>query len=315
MAQPITWRKALRQWELYLFLLPALGMILLFAYAPVGSATYHSFFDWEGGDYKRYVGLENFRRALHDEVFWRSFVTVGILLAANFVKMAPSILLAVLIHRLRGARWQYFYRVLVVLPMIVPGLVTLFVWKFFFDPNFGILNRLLDATGLKSLLVGLDGAFGWGVFQANLPIGWLSTPALIVPSLILWGFPWLGAVGVLVFLAGLQNIDSQIYEAAELDGIGKAGMFFHIELPLIMTQIRLMSVLMIIGTLQQFGLQLLLLDVNGGPEQRGLVPGLWMYNRAFAVGEFGYACALGLVLFAVILVLTLINNRYVRVRQ
>ncbi len=314
MARPISFRKAMREWGLYLFVLPSLALIALFAYTPAGSAVYHAFFEWEGGDYKRYIGLDNFRRALSDEVFWESFITVGILLAANFVKMIPAILVAVLIHRLRSARWQYVYRVLVVLPMIVPGLVTLFIWKFFFDPNYGILNKFLNATGLKSVLVGVDNLLNWGVFSADAPIAWLNTPDLIIPSLILWGFPWLGAVGVLVFLAGLQNIDKSIYEAAELDGISSPGMFLRIELPLIMTQIRLMLVLMIINTLQQFGLQLLLLDVNGGPEQRGLVPGLWMYNRAFAVGEFGYACALGIILFVIILVLTMINNRFVRVR-
>ena len=148
-----------------------------------------------------------------------------------------------------------------------------------------------------------------------MPIGWLNTPELIIPALIIWGFPWLGVVGVLVFLAGLQNIDKDIYEAAELDGISSLGMFFRIELPLIMTQVRLMLVLLIIGTLQGFGLILLLLGINGGPDQRGLVPGLWMYNRAFGAGEFGYACALGMILFVIILVLTWINNRFVRVSK
>lgn len=315
MAQPISMRKAIREWGLYLFVLPSLLMIVVFAYAPAGSAAYHAFFEWEGGDYKRLVGLDNFRRALTDTVFWNSFVTVSILLVANFVKMTPAILIAVLIHRLGNERWQYLYRVMVVLPMIVPGLVTLFIWKFFFDPNLGILNRVLDITGIRELLVWFDGLVGWGVFHAGTPIAWLNTPDLIIPSLIIWGFPWLGAVSVLIFLAGLQNIDKQIYEAAELDGVGSWGMFTRIELPLIMTQVRLMLVLMIISTLQQFGLQLLLLDVNGGPEQRGLVPGLWMYNRAFAVGEFGYACALGIVLFAFILVLTLINEKFVRVSK
>lgn len=313
MAQPITFRKAVREWGLYLFVLPSLLMIVVFAYTPVGSAIYHSFFEWQGGDFKRLIGFEHFRRAMTDGVFWQSFITVGILLAANFVKMSPAILIAVLIHRLSSARWQYIYRVMVVLPMIVPGLVTLFIWKFFFDPNLGILNQILRATGIKDALVWFDGLVGWGVFQADAPVAWLNTPDLIVPSLIIWGFPWLGAVSVLIFLAGLQNIDKQIYEAAELDGIGPWGMFTRIELPLITTQVRLMLVLMIIGTLQQYGLQLLLLDVNGGPEQRGLVPGLWMYNRAFAVGEFGYACALGIILFGIILLLTLFNEKFVRV--
>lgn len=315
MAQPISLRKAVREWPIYLMVIPALVMIGTFAYTPAASAIYHSFFDWQGGDFKRYIGLENFTRALEDTVFWKSFITVAILLTANILKLMPSILIAVLIHRLRSEGAQYFYRVLVVLPMIVPGLVMLFIWKFFYDPNYGVLNKVLNGLGIKSLLVMLDNQFAWGVFQEGVPIGWLNTPELIIPALIIWGFPWLGVVGVLVFLAGLQNIDKDIYEAAELDGISSLGMFFRIELPLIMTQVRLMLVLLIIGTLQGFGLILLLLGINGGPDQRGLVPGLWMYNRAFGAGEFGYACALGMILFVIILVLTWINNRFVRVSK
>lgn len=314
MPQAVSPRKALHEWKLYLFVLPSLVAICLFAYFPTLSAIYHSFFRWGGGEMKEFIGFENFQRALSDGVFWRSFITIGILVVANLFKMIPSIALAVLIHRLASDRWQYWYRVLVVLPMIVPGLVTLFIWKFFFNPNVGALNAFLDGTGLKTLLIAADKVFGWGgVFAEGVPIAWLGEPALIVPSLIIWGFPWIGAVGVLVFLAGLQSIGQEVYEAAELDGVSPFQKFLHIEFPLIMTQVRLMVVLMMIGTLQGYGLQFLLLGEDGGPGGAGMVPGLWMFNRAFFAGEFGYACALGLFLFVFILVLTLINNRYIRV--
>jgi ABC-type sugar transport system permease subunit len=236
-------------------------------------------------------------------------------MAFNLVKMIPSIALAVVIHRLRSDRWQYAYRALLVVPMIVPSLVTLFIWKFFFDPNLGAFNRILDVTGGKRALVWLDGLLGWGVFHEGVPIGWLSQTELILPALFLWGFPWIGAVGVLMYLAGLQGIGQEVYEAAELDGVGPWGRFFHIELPLILTQVRLSLVLLVIGTLQGYGLQLLLLGENGGPGSRGLTPGLWMYNRAFIAGEFGYACAIGMILFVFILVLTFVNNRWVRVEK
>ncbi len=313
MAQPISTRKALREWRIYLLVLPALVMIATFAYFPAASAIYHSFFDWSGGEVKRYTGLDNFRRAWNDAVLWRSFGVIAILVVANVIKLIPSILLAVLIHRLHSARWQYWYRVGVVLPMVVPGLVFLFIWKFFLDPNVGALNRLLDLTGGRTLLVWIDQLFGWDVFRPDQPFGWLSQPDLIIPSLILWGFPWIGAVGVLLYLAGLQSIGAEVYEAAEIDGVTSWQRLRHIELPLILTQIRLTLVLLIIGTLQGYGLQLLLLGDTGGPDGRGMVPGLWMYNRAFSSGEFGYACALGLILFVAILVLTMINNRLVRV--
>lgn len=315
MALPISPQKALREWKLYLFIVPSLLLVATFAYFPAISAIYHSFFDWQGGDNKQLIGLGNFKRAFGDRVLWDSFKTVSILIVFNLFKMIPSILMAVMIHRLKSDRAQYLYRVLLVVPMIVPGLVTLFIWKFFFDPNLGVLNNVLDFTGIKSLLVSLDSVFGWGVFFADSPIGWLSQPKLILPALFIWGFPWIGTVGVLIYLAGLQSIGQEVYEAAELDGVGPFKKFLYIELPLILTQVRLSLVLLIIGTLQGYGLQLLLLGDSGGPGSRGMVPGLWMYNRAFIAGEFGYACAIGMLLFVFILGLTYINNKYVRVEK
>lgn len=315
MPLPISARKARHEWKLYLLLLPSLIFVGVLAYLPALSTIYHSFFRWGGGTAKEFIGFENFTRAFSDSVFWHSFGVIAILVATNAVKLIPSIFIAVCIHRLAGTRAQYLYRVLVVLPMIVPGLVTLFIWKFFFDPTRGVLNAFLDATGLKVALVAMDRLFHWGVFHPDLPIGWLSEPGLIVPSLVLWGFPWIGAVGVLVYLAGLQSIGTEVYEAANLDGVGSWQKFRHIEFPLIMTQVRLTLVLLIIGTLQSFGFQFLLLGPNGGPAQAGMVPGLWMFNRGFVAGEFGYACALGLFLFLFILILTWINNRFVRVEK
>ncbi len=313
MARLVTRTKALREWRLYLLVLPSLALVATFAYFPAASAIYHGFFEWDGGDAKQMIGWDNFRRALGDDVLRGAFVTVSILMLFNLFKMIPSIAMAVLIHRLKSDRWQYVYRALLVVPMIVPGLVTLFIWKFFFDPNLGPLNRVLEATGIERLLQWLDGVFGWNVFHAGVPIGWLSTPELILPVLFLWGFPWIGAVGVLIYLAGLQSIGREVYEAAELDGIGPIAKFFYIELPLILTQVRLSLILLVVGTLQGYGLQLILLGETGGPAGRGMTPGLWMYNRAFIAGEFGYACAIGIILFVFILVLTLINNRFVRI--
>lgn len=315
MASPISRQKALREWKLYFFVLPSLLFVATFSYFPAASAIYHSFFSWAGGETKQFIGLENFRRAWNDTVLWDSFKTVSVLMLFNLAKMVPAILMAVLIHRLKSERWQYFYRVLLVVPMIVPSLVTLFVWKFFFDPNLGVLNRVLDATGVKDLLVSLDSVFGWGVFFADVPIAWLSQPELIMPALFIWGFPWIGAVGVLIYLAGLQSIGQEVYEAADLDGVGYFGKFLYIELPLILTQVRLSLILLVVSTLQGYGFLLLLLGESGGPSGRGMVPGLWMYNRAFIAGEFGYACAIGMILFVFILALTYLNQRYVRVEK
>jgi ABC-type sugar transport system permease subunit len=304
-----------RDLGLLLLVVPSLAMVLVFCWLPASSAVVHAFQEWGGGEDSRFIGLDNFVRLAHDKVFWGSCLTILVLVVANILKLIPSILLAVLIHRMRSEKAQYWYRIAVVLPMIVPALVTLFVWKGFFDANLGALNALLDATGVQSALVWLDGIFGWGVFEAGRGAAWLGQPGLVLPALILWGFPWLGAVGVLIYLAGLQAIGAEVYEAAELDGADGWQIFWRIELPLILGQVRTTLTLLFIGTIQGFGLQYLLLGEGGGPDGRGMVPGLWMFNRAFFATEFGYACAIGLVLALVIMLLTWLNHRFVKVER
>jgi ABC-type sugar transport system permease subunit len=124
-----------------------------------------------------------------------------------------------------------------------------------------------------------------------------------------------GTVGVLLYLAGLANIGQDIYEAAEIDGIGSVGKLFFIELPLILGQVRINLIFLTIGTLTDYGLFLLLLGSQGGPGGVGMVPGLYMYRTAFVDGEFGYACALGIVLAAIILVITVLYQRYVSIEK
>lgn len=251
-----------------------------------------------------------------DILLWSSFQLIFILIAANLLKMWPSIITAVCIHRLTSARTQYLYRVLFVIPMIIPQMVMLLIWKFFYDPNVGPLNQILTSSGAHHVLVWLDQwVFHSGAFHYPFKPIWLGDPALIVPALIFWGFPWVGVVGVLIYLAGLQNISQSVYEAADLDGIGAVGKFFRIELPLIMTQVRLNLIMMIIGTFQAYGFQLVLLGMDGGPGNKGMTPGLYMFYQGFANQNYGYACALGLALFAIILVLTILNNRFVRVEK
>ncbi len=255
-------------------------------------------------------------RRTGDWVLWTSFRLIFILIVANLFKMWPSIFTAVCIHRLKSDRSQYLYRVLFVVPMIIPQMVGLLIWKFFYDPNMGVLNKLLISSGLDRYLIWLDKwVLHLGVFTDPFKPAWLGDPALIISSLVFWGFPWVGVVGVLIYLSGLQNIGSDVYEAAEIDGITWWGKFWRIELPLIMTQVRLNLIMMIIGTFQAYGFQYVLLGAEGGPQNKGLTPGLYMFYQAFQEQNYGYACAIGLILFFIILILTIINQRYVRVKK
>jgi ABC-type sugar transport system permease subunit len=151
-----------------------------------------------------------------------------------------------------------------------------------------------------------------GQFVAGTP-AWLGQPDLVIPALIFWGFPWVGTVGVLIYLSGLQNIPQDVYEAAELDGVSPLGMILRIELPLIMTQVRINMIFITIGTLTAYEMFFILLGIDGGPGNRGMVPGLYMFREAFNEARFGYACALGMVLFVIVLGLTIIYQKYVKV--
>jgi raffinose/stachyose/melibiose transport system permease protein len=249
-----------------------------------------------------------------DQLLWMSFRLIFIMVAANLLKMWPSIFTAICIHRLKSERFQYVYRVLFVIPMIIPQIVMLLIWKFFYDPNIGILNTVLTKLHIDRLLIWLDTwVFHLGVFTDPFNPAWLGNPHLIIPALVFWGFPWVGVVGVLIYLSGLQNIGNDVYEAAEIDGIGWWGKFWRIELPLIMTQVRLNLILMIVATFQAYSFQYILLGAEGGPQNRGLTPGLYMFYRAFMEQDYGYACAIGLILFVIILTLTAINQRFVKV--
>lgn len=266
-----------------------------------------------------------------DAALWSGFSVIAVLVVANLVKMIPSIATAVVVNRLKSDAANYWYRVLFVVPMIIPGMVYLLVWKFFFNSD-GLFNLVLRKTGIMHLLYLFDAWTENGVFleaaeaaemsfeqilaSASMATPtWLGSEELVLPAFIIWGFPWVGVVGVLIYLAGLQSIDSSVYEAADLDGVGAFGKFLNIELPLILTQVRINLVLMIIGTLQMYGLILILYGAGGGPNGRMMVPGLLMFRSAFEEGYAGYACAIGLILFFLILVLTEINNRFVRVEK
>ncbi len=265
-----------------------------------------------------YAFLHFFDRSMvatGDPTLWKGFAVIFILVVANIFKMIPSIATAVVIHRIVSEKAQYIYRVLFVVPMIIPQMVYLLIWKYFFEPTGGALNKILHWSGGMDLLVYMDKMMNWGVFNAGQNPAWLGNVHLIIPSLIMWGFPWVGVVGVLIYLAGLSSIGKELYEASDIDGINWLQKFFYIELPLIMTQVRINLILMIIGTLQGYGFILILLGDGGGPQGVALVPGLYMFRNAFVEGYAGYACALGLVLFIFILLLTEINNRYVRVEK
>jgi ABC-type sugar transport system permease subunit len=289
-----------RNGKAYALIALPLFMILLFSYYPFVNGLIHIFYRWDGSMVEEYIGLDNIRRMFRDHDLWRTFLVLSVFVLANIIKMIPSLIAAVVLHHVISTRWQYVYRICFIIPMIVPVAVGILMWKYFYEPNQGAINMFLRAVHLL------------GVTDN---IAWLTETSLVIPSLVFVGFPWVGAFGVLVFLAGLQNISMDLYEAARVDGAGPIRVFFNIELPLIMSQIRINLLLVFVGTIQGWEYIYLFLGEGGGPGGIATVPGLYIFREAFRQGYFGYGCAIGLLLFVLTLGLTIVNNRYVRVEK
>jgi len=297
-------------WELFVLVVPTLILIGLFQYYPAASGIYHSFFRWNGADISEYVGFDNFTNLFKSTEFWDSFRLAFILGAWNVVKMIPALAVAVAIHRCRSARVQYIYRVLYVIPMVIPGLVIVLIWRsFFFEATAGYLNRFLDWAGLFSILVKVDKLCGWGgIFEAGRSAAWLGDPQLIVAACVIWGFPWVGSFAVLAHLAKLQNIPQSTYEAAEIDGVNWWTKFTRIEMPLLMGSIYILLVFVIIDTIRDAGMILALAGIMGGPGGKATVPALFMLRKAFMEQDMGYACAVGIVLTVVVMALQKVST-------
>jgi len=317
-------------WEIYFFIIPTLILIGLLQYYPASSGIFHSLFRWNGSDISEFVGFENYVDLLKNLEFWNSFKLAFILGFWNVIKMIPALLVAVCIHRCTSEKMQFFYRTLFVVPMVIPGLITVLIWRsFFFEATAGYLNQFLDWTGLMGLLqhggayvsakladpatTGLAKSFlesfDWlTAFKAGTAPAWLGDPKIIIIACVVWGFPWVGSFAVLTHLAKLQNISKDIYEAADIDGATWWSRFTKIELPLLMGSIYLLLVFAIIDTIKDAGMILALAGITGGPGGKATVPALFMLRKAFMDQQMGYACAVGIVLTVVVLLLQKICN-------
>jgi len=306
----VPWSFVRYHWEIYLFVLPTVILMAMFQYYPALSGVFHSFYRWNGSDISEYVGWRNYVKLLSNTDFWRSFDLAFTLGVFNVVKMIPALLVAVCIHRCRSEKMQFLYRILFVIPMVIPGLVVVLIWRsFFFEATAGYLNKFLFSTGIFDVLVRLDALFHWGgVFVHGQCPAWLGDPKLIIVACIVWGFPWVGSFAVLTYLAKLQSIPKDVYEAADVDGVNWWSKFTKVELPLITSSIKLLLVLVIIDTLKDAGMILALAGIEGGPGGNATVPALFMLRKAFIDQDMGFACAVGIILTAVVMSLQKMSN-------
>jgi raffinose/stachyose/melibiose transport system permease protein len=283
-----TLRKIGKCWYCYLMMLNTVALLVTFAYYPALSAFYHAFTIWDGYNPARWVGLNNFREVFTMPIYRKAAQNMALLGSWQVVRAAVfPLIAAALIYRMRSERSAYFFRLLFVLPIVVPGVVQVMVWQQLYDPSIGLFNEILKSLDMK-------------------PIAWLNAPQTALPSLMFVDFPWVNGVAMLIYLAGLLAIPSQIIDAAAVDGASSWRRFFSIELPLILPQVRLIVILNAIGAFQNFGWQLLV--TRGGPIDATTVPAWQMYNEAILAGRFGIGSAIGVLLFVLIFTLTIINR-------
>jgi len=295
----------------YLFLLPALLLFVVFSIYPFFLLTATSFLSWDGVFPKNpfenvqtflqhAVGFQNYREIFAgDPVFWTSFVQAGtITLLALTLQNALALLLAIAVNRkLPGVG---LYRTIFFLPPILSEIVVGLMWFWIYDGHFGILNEAIRWIGRTT---GLAQLAGWR-------LAWLANPktALLAVAIIhMWkGFGW----GFVMFLAGLQTIPEELYEAARVDGASAWARFWHITRPLLVPVMVVVSILTVLGTMQIFAL--IIATTGGGPGYHTEVPITRIYQSMLGSSRFGYACAQGIVFGLTLLTVSLIQMRFQR---
>lgn len=270
-----------------LLALPAIIGFVAFTFLPMIASAVISLTDWTIGAAPKFVGFANYKRMFTaDDSFYKSlWATLYYTLGAVPLLLIVAFLAALLLNQ--PVRGQAIFRVIYYLPAIVPIVANSMLWIWLFNPDFGLLNTLTGKAGLPRSQ-------------------WIFDESTAIPSLILmsvWGF---GNVAV-IFLAGLQGVPRQLYEAIAVDGGGAWRKFRHITLPMMTPTIFYSLVTSVIGALQVFVQAAVMTE--GGPNDSTLFYIYYLYRTAFTNNEMGYASALAWVLFLVIMAVTVVLFR------
>ena len=267
-----------------LFLLPALLGTLIFIIIPVLCSFGLSFAKWDLLNPITFVGLENYKNLFNDKVFYQTLVNTIVFAIATsvFGVIIPLILASVLNSKIRGSE---FFKTAYFLPFITPMIVIGIVWGWIFDPNIGLLNKLL-----------------------HLHINWLYDVKFAMPALIAVSVWKLIGYNMIIFLSTLSSISQSLFEAAKIDGANSLQTFRHVTVPMLSPTIFFVVIITTISSFQVF--DLIYLMTQGGPFNSTNVLVYSIYQNAFEYFNVGEASAIAYVLFAIILVLTLLQWKF-----
>ena len=281
-----------------LFLTPAVALFALFVLFPVVRSFQYSLFLWRGVSANmRFVGLRNFARILTDDIiFWQCLLNNLQYFVITMALVLPlSLLLAALLTKNPDPSAPV-YRVIFFAPNIMSLAAVAILWTFIYNPVLGLLNGLLKALGLES----------W-----TRP--WLVETAFALPAISLAEVWRLTGFYMLLFMAAMRNVSKDLYESAVIEGASEVRQFFSITLPMLTEQIQIAVVFLVINGLNVFVLPQIMTD--GGPGRRTQTAALYMYEHAFKNSRFGYASAMGLVLFVIIFGVSYLSLRLTRRRS
>ncbi|WP_241681184.1 carbohydrate ABC transporter permease [Pseudactinotalea terrae] len=272
-----------------LFAMPAILGFVIFTIGPMIASFILSLTDWTVGGTPAFIGIDNYVALTQDKLFWKSLgVTTYYTLAAVPLALLVGFVVALLVNA--GWRLQSLWRTVYYLPTLVPAVASAVLWIWIFNPDSGLFNSVLRAVGLPTS-------------------NWIYSESTAVPSLIImstWGF----GNAMVIFLAGLQGVPRQLYEAVALDGGGAWSKFRHVTLPFMTPVIFYNLVTGVIGTFQVFNQAYIM--TSGGPNNATLFYIYYLYTKAFTDSEMGYASALAWVLFVIVLVITALLFRNAR---
>lgn len=274
-----------KTYPLVIFLAPALTAIGLFFFVPVLAALVLSFTDFDiyalgNVSVARFVGLRNYVQIVNDPLFWKALKnTLYFLLVGGPLSIAVSLGAALLLNA-KLVRWKPLFRFVYFAPVVTTLVAVAVVWRFIYHPRFGLLNYVLALFGIN-------------------PIDWLGDPDWAMPAMILLAVWKNFGYNMIIFIAGLQNIPVQLYEAASIDGAGFWQRFRSVTLPLLAPTTVFITIITMIGYFQFFAEPYVM--TQGGPLNSTLSIVLLMYQQGFRWWSMGYAAAIAFVLFLFIL--------------
>ncbi len=276
------------KWVILSLVLPGLFLFIFAILAPICLSVYYGFTNYSGMGSYQFIGWENYKNLFHDAAFGTSLRN-SLLLALGFILIQHplAIIVAAVLDKI-GGKGEHFFRCVYFIPNVISVAVIAYLWKFIYNPDFGLLNNIIKAFGGKG------------------DINWFSYDNAIWAVLIvlIWhGFGW----GLLIYYTGIKNIDPVLYEAAAIDGATQVQTFLKITLPQMKPVIQVNVTMAVISALKQ--METVYLLTNGGPGNSTQFAANYLYQQAFKAYKYGYGNAIGVVFIIICLLVTVILNK------